>query len=127
MSSAFFVLGYVLIEDHNFYHVNGVTRDYLKENKLDSCRVRTILNPGAYSKSQGISMYRTIKRVEQKKELEPVNYQTTLSSGPQTPVYCQIGCMNAGSVAGVPPNVTTYVNVTVTYYCKLFDRVNLDA
>lgn len=118
---------YVLMEDHFMYHAAGVTRDFLKENRRDAVS-RNCYN---YTNSaQGpcvLKMYRTTKALEQKKELEPTVYSCTRTSGPSVLTLAQVGALVAGSTGSNPGSYQVSVDITVTYYCKLFNRVNLDA
>lgn len=121
-------LGYVLMEDHTFTHVGeNVTRDFLMENPIN-CRWRILYRDtnAQNFRTPRISMYRTIKQLEQKKELEPLTYSSTVSAGPQIYTYAKVGVRNIGSGTS-PGNVTLHANVRITYYCKLFDRANMDA
>lgn len=117
--------GYVLMEDHNFRHVAGITRDFLRENPRD-VRSAYLFNGQYNTKPKTVTMFRTTKGLEHKTELENPAYSSTVSGGPTIYTYAQVGVLEAGS--GVNPGGgQIYANIRITYYCKLFDRINLDA
>lgn len=117
--------GYILMEDHNFRHSTGITRDFLRENPRD-CRSAYLFNGTYNSSPKTITLFRTTKSLEQKTELENPAYSSTSSGGPTIYTYAQVGIVPSGS--GVNPGgCSVFVNIRITYYCKLFDRVNLDA
>lgn len=67
-----------------------------------------------------IKMFRKMKYLEKKRELEPNDYKFTSSAGPAKAIGVQVGYIPANST-----NATNYYNelfVRITYYCRLFDR-----
>lgn len=116
---------YILMEDHNFRHAAGCTRDFVVENGHDlrqklltcfPCNLRPIR----------LSYYRTTKSLEKKLELEPVSYCGYHSAGPNVYTYAQVGAVPARSVV-TTEFTNAHCNISITYYCKLWDRINLDA
>lgn len=69
-----------------------------------------------------LKLFRTIKGIELKKELEPYDYRFEASSGPRKSIGVQIGYIPADS-----SNSTAYTWVMwikITYYCRLYDRMD---
>lgn len=121
-------IGYVLMEDQNMSHVGGVTRDFLMENPIHLRQKRIYLYTNVKNTrySNRVTMYRRIKSLQQKLELEPLTYSSTRTSGPPTLTLAQVGVFNPGS--GLSPGATNFLaHIRITYYCRLYDRVNLDA
>jgi len=118
-------LVYIMMEDHNFRHVTGVTKDFLEENPRDVV-YRYQYSGGKNVRPVTLKMFRTIKSLEGKLELEPASYSSVVNGGPAVHTYGQIGTCYPSS--GTSPGTTgTHAHVRVTYYCKFYDRVNVDA
>lgn len=120
---------YLMMEDNNGRHLtSGITRDFLMENSHDLVK-RVILNPQHVNRNntQRMSMYRKIKNLQNKKELEPAQYAGTLTGGPPTLTYAYVGTTFRGSGFQSGETCSIMAQITITYYCKLWDRINLDA
>lgn len=114
---------YVLGENHDFRHTNGVTRDFIRENPVN-LRSKLVFQHEMNMRPTFIRSFRKIKSMEDKKELEPITYGCTISSGPSIPTYWQVGSVYSAS--GDISTSTTRVIIKIVYYCRLNDRINLD-
>lgn len=119
---------YIMWEDHNAQHVGAaLARDYVQENRRD-CVVKNCYLYNYNVRPCYLKSFRKIKAIEKKKELEPLLYACGPSSGPaggaNYQTYCYVGGVMGSSTGGLTLQVEA--DVRITYYCKLFNRVDLD-
>lgn len=75
------------------------------------------------SNSIPISSYVKMKSIEKKKELEQDVYGFTRTSGPAYHTYTSVGIQSMTS--STSPDFICRAFIQVTYYCKLFDKVQM--
>lgn len=121
------VVCFIMFEDHNGRHItnalNGFTKDFLMENSHD-IRKRFIYSYSYQQPPRRFSYYRTTKSLEQTRNLDE-QYWLTSSASPDTHTYAGVGC--AFFQSGITTQTSTArLNITITYYCKIWDRIDLD-
>lgn len=115
---------YIWMPDSDISVGTVITKDFINESPLH-LRSRlvqsTVLNPTQVPTK--LNLYRSIKSVTHKKELEPDTFAGWGTSGPNTQLYGKIGWVQmAGSAT-----TTVRMHVRITYYTMCFARKELDA
>lgn len=117
---------YILAMDNNFYRgTTGVTRDFVREAPADVCRSAPLVNQIYNVRPLRMSMYRKVKFIEGVKDLDRSQYCCTGSSGPIRHTYFQVGQIYQSSAP--TSSTVSATRIMITYYCKLYDRGNVDA
>lgn len=114
---------YILFDDHSHY----LTTATLNRNFFAEDREHTIVKLACINGSSGwrptvIRAYRSIKRIEQQRDLELESYVAQRSNAPSLIPRAQVGAMQLGSGASPGPQVLN-VYLEIVYYCKLFNRI----
>lgn len=110
-----------------FYDHNStpaiITCDELFENNNYTRYVRAL--PTGHSKPEPIlKHFARIKYIEKVKQLDPTTYAFQKTGNPTIPVGCVVGlCSPLTTFTGVWNDT---VQVRITYYCKVWERVNMD-
>lgn len=119
------VFGYICMPDFENASIMNITRDFLTESAMN-VRYRMITSYAAQPSQVPVyvNMYRSIKGIFHKRELEPNIYGSTRTSGVASGggATARIGVVQASASS----DVSVRVYVTITYYCKLYGRVQLD-
>lgn len=114
------VLGYIHMPDTVLWSGTVPTKDFLMEGPMNvkyAMLYTYLINPKYIPVT--LSMYRSIKSMVNKTELEPSLYAGTRFSGPSELVPFRAGFCYATGVS-ITVNIRMYI--TVTYYTKLFGR-----
>lgn len=124
-------ISYVYSQDHNLRFPNGLTRDQLTEQN-SVLRKKQWLSTTYLIQSMPnyhtMSLFAKTKAVEQKRELEPLLYSTTVGGGLASS-YATYWIVGTRLAAGLPTSgaeCSMRHQITITYYCKLFNPVALD-
>lgn len=118
------VFGYIHMPDvGQWAGVSTPTKDFLMESPMNIkyCMLQTF-QLQANTTPRRLSMYRSIKAMCSKQELEPEYFAGTRTSGPPNLVPCRVGF----TYASVAQDVLIRAYVSIIYYCKLFQRNNMD-
>lgn len=117
------VFGYIQMPDAGQWSGTTPTKDFLMESPMNVryCMLQTF-QLQANTTPRRISMYRTVKSMAQKFELEPSLYAGTRTSGPPELLPCRCGF----TWASVLQDVGIRMYVSIIYYCKLHARNNMD-
>lgn len=118
------VFGYIQMPDEGQWAgIATPTKDFLMESPMNVkyCMLQTF-QLQANTTPRRISMFRTIRSMAQKKELEPAEYAGTRTSGPPTLMPFRAGF----TYASVAQDVAIRMYISVIYYCKLHARNNMD-
>lgn len=120
---------YIHFQDHNHAIPDGQqTRDFILENP-QWIRTQTAWNSAwNITGPKRATVFKKIKDIEHKKELEPQIYQCTYSGGLTGSglCYCTVGVMSTGSSA-LSTLGTVCMDCSLTYYCRIWDRIKMDA
>lgn len=120
------LLAYVFMQDHVHYFPSGLSRDFVTENSFNLKKKLITGYTNSNVPKKWITYYISIKKLEKLRELAWPFYSFHLTGGLQAAytTYCTVGCVRAQS--GEPTSVAAIrLNITGTYYCKLWDRKDL--
>lgn len=122
MDNVLEVFGYCVMPDYENFSSTNVTKDFLVESPMNvKYRMLTSYLFNQQKNPIGCTMYRSIKGMFHKRELEPADFGSTRSGGPPSAATIRCGCCYASGPAEF--SVRSYV--TLTYYCKLFGRFQM--
>lgn len=117
---------YIAYDDHfGTMSAATITRDYIREHP-QNLRSKAVYSSSYLKAPVRLSFYKKIKAIEHKKELEPQIYALTNAGGLTANALCfaYVGLVPGGSTTA---GVSADIDVTITYWCKLYDRIPVDA
>lgn len=100
-----------------------ITKDFINESPqhmVSKLVLPYIVNPSVTPTK--LSIYRTIKSVTHKTELEPDSFSHAYDGGPAVLCQARVGWVQMGTPAST--NIRTHIRIT--YYTMLYDRKPLD-
>lgn len=118
------VWAYIWMPDSDISINTAITKDFINESPLhlrsrlvQSTLLQPSVNPTRFN------LYRSVKSITHKKELEPDTFACTGSGGPGITLQAKIGWVQmSGAVT-----TTLRLHVRITYYTMCFSRKELDA
>jgi len=120
------VFGYIAMPDYENFGWLNVTKDFLVESPMNvKYRMLTSYLVNQQKNPVGCSMYRTIKGMFHKTELEPNVFGCTRTSGPPSGGSAEIRIGATPSSTPVEFAVRAYV--TIVYYCNVYGRFAMQA
>lgn len=118
---------YILMENHDALRSNSATAaislDLLRENPIH-VKSRLMYNYQYNTRPTTISMYRRIKTLESVGVLDPDKYRCSRTSGPSLNSRFTFGYRTSDNTMATAQTVRQHFKVT--YYCRVYERANLD-
>lgn len=117
------VWGYIWMPDLATNIDQTITKDFINESPqhmVSKLVLPYIVNPSVTPTK--LSIYRTIKSVTHKDELEPDSFSHAYDGGPAVLCQARVGWVQMGTPAST--NIRTHIRIT--YYTMLYDRKPLD-
>lgn len=122
------VYSFIMFESHDaprsINATNLITLDYLRENPIHVKSRLMYDMTTANTKPTWMSMYRRIKSLENNGKLDVYQYRCSRTSGPTLNTRCTIGFRTSDtqSTQAIPVRM----HWKLTYYCRVWERINLD-
>lgn len=123
------ILGFIVFDDHNLWHTvsgNGITRSFIYESP-NNVSYQTVNSLSQYqAKPVIVSRYTSIKQLEGEPDLEAQTYSCTATADPTLQPRAYVGFTMPTNTTANMLSSSCWANVIVTYYCTLYERIDLN-
>lgn len=121
------IYAWILMESHDAQRSTtpsqSITLDLLRENPIH-LKSKLIYNAAYNVRPTYLSMYRRIKSIEGTSHLDPFQYRCSRTVGPAINSRLTFGIRTSDNTVATAQ--TARMHFKVTYYCRVYDRLNLD-
>lgn len=119
--------GFIYMENHDAYRNSNpsvlMSLDWLRENPIH-CKSVLMTSPVQNTLPKKISLFRRIRSIEGVTYLDPWQYRCSRTTGPALNSRYTFGYRTTDATSSVAQTIR--MHFTVTYYCKCYERLNVD-